>query len=118
MGVTFIDMLPPLSGQKTSEGYTFFREGVVENPTPQSGSTITSRIFEALNDAEMPDIGDAHPAVAAVKLDQIRCTAVEANWFRFELRYRTPNARHFRPSTADPAKISMEASLIQLETTK
>ena len=118
MSVTHIDLVDNNDGEQTSKGYRFTRTAIIEDPSLSSASDKTSVIYDALNDADMPSINDPHPALASCKLAKKRCSSVDVNTIYAELVYETPNRVFYDLTPDDPAQISMDSSLIQVETSK
>jgi len=118
MSVTHIDLVDNNDGEQTSKGYRFTRTAIIEDPALSSASDKTSVIYDAINDAEMPSIGDGHPSLASCKLAKKRCSSIDVDTIYAELVYETPNIVYYDLRPDDDAQISMDSSLIQVETTK
>ncbi len=118
MTILAIDLVDNNDGEKTWRGYKFTRNAIVTSPVEQSGRVDNaSRIFEAINDTGVPDIGDAHPDVISSLLKRIYCTSIEPNILTLRLEYETPPPG-YQIQTLGLTDISMESSLVQTETTK
>lgn len=118
MSVKWLDTIDRANGEKTVKGYKFTRRAVVSNPEPQSARVDNAaRIFEAINDVGIPEIGDSHPNVANCQLDKIVCVALEPNYLVLDLIYKTW-APNYQIITVGQEDISMETSVIQTETSK
>ena len=118
MAIVNIDLVNKATGEKTSKGYKFVRQATVTSPVAQSGrADNAARIYEAMNDTGIPEIGDSHPDVDNCQLDRIVCVAIEPNFLVLDLIYTTwdPN---YNIITVGLSDISMETSLIQTETSK
>ncbi len=118
MAIKAIDLVDNNDGEKTWRGYKFTRNAIVTSPEEQSGRVDdAARIFEAINDTGVPDIGDEHPNVASSLLKRIYCASIEPNILTLRLEYETPPPG-YQIQTLGLTDISMESSLIQTETTK
>jgi len=118
MTVMAIDIVDGARGEKTANGYRFTRVAYVESPTAKSGRVDdAARIYEAMNDTGIPDIGDSHPDVLACLLTRVVCTAIDPNQLTLELIYET-NQYNYQVITLGQDDISMESTLSQVETTK
>ncbi len=120
MAVLKIDLLDRANGEKTSKGYKFTRRATVTvtEGEEQSGRLDdAARIFEAMNATGVPEIGDSHPNVANCQLDKIVCVAIDPNYLVLDLIYKTW-APNWQVITVGQEDISMEASVIQTETSK
>ncbi len=118
MTIVAIDLVDSATGELTANGHKFTRIATIENPVEQSGRADNSaRIYEAMHDTGVPEIGDAHPNVANSLLTKIRCVALEPNYLKLELIYETTQP-NYQIITLGQSDISMESSLIQIETTK
>lgn len=118
MTIVAIDIVDLATGELTAKGHKFTRRATVENPVEQSGRVDdAARVFEAMHDTGIPEIGDSHPNVAACLLTKIRCVALESNYLQLDLIYETTQL-NYRVVTLGLEDISMESSLIQVETTK
>ena len=118
MTILAIDLVDNNDGEKTWRGYKFTRNAIVTSPVEQSGRVDdAARIFEAINDTGVPDIGDTHPDVASSLLKRIYCTSIEPNILTLRLEYETPPPG-YQIQTLGLTDISMESSLVQTETTK
>ena len=118
MTILAIDLVDNNDGEKTWRGYKFTRNAIVTSPVEQSGRVDdAARIFEAINDTGVPDIGDSHPSVAASLVKRIYCLSIEPNILTLRIEYETPDP-NFQIRTLGLTDISMESSLIQTESTK
>ena len=116
-----IDLTDLANGEKTVKGFKFTRRAIIHEMDPsqeQSGRVDdAARIYEAIIDPLIPEIGDSHPNVAACRLAKIVCTAIEPDWLQLDLFYQTwsPN---WQIITLGQEDISMESSVVQVETSK
>ncbi len=118
MAILAIDLVDNNDGELTWRGYKFTRNAVVTSPVEQSGRIDDSaRIFEAINDTGVPEINDPHPSVGDCLLKRIFCESIEPNILTLRLEYETPTF-NWQIKTIGQEDISMEASLLQTETTK
>ncbi len=118
MSILTIDLVDNNDGELTRNGYKFTRNAIVVSPEEQSSRVDNvARVFEAINDTGVPDINDAHPAVANCLLKRIFCESIEPNILTLRLEYETPDF-NFQLRTLGQEDISMESSLIQAETSK
>ncbi len=118
MAILAIDLVENNDGEKTWRGYKFTRNAIVTSPVEQSGRVDdAARIFEAINDTGIPEIGDAHPNVATCLVQRIHCVSIEPNILTLRIEYATPPPG-WQIQTLGLTDISMESSLIQTETTK
>jgi len=111
-----IDMIDNADGELSDEGYSFTRKATVNGLT---GETSSERIYEAINATGMPLLYDAHPvaALAHCLVRRLRAVAVGPNWVEVEVTYAQKwDATQREPGVA--AQIAMEASLLQVETSK
>ncbi len=118
MAIKAIDLVENNDGEKTWRGYKFTRNAIVTSPVEQSGRVDdAARIFEAINDTGVPDIGDSHPSVAQSVVKRIFCTSIEPNILTLRIEYETPDP-NFQIKTLGLTDISMESSLVQTETSR
>ena len=118
MTILAIDLVDNNDGEKTWRGYKFTRNAIVTSPVEQSGRVDdAARIFEAINDTDVPEIGDPHPNVASSFVKRIYCESIEPNILTLRIEYETPPPG-YQIQTLGLTDTSMEASLIQTETTK
>lgn len=118
MAIIDIDLVDRANGEKTAKGFKFIRRATVKDPAEQSGRVDdAARVYEAMIDTGIPDIGDSHPNVANCQLDKIVCVAIEPNYLVLDLIYKTW-APNYQVITLGQEDISMESSVIQTETSK
>lgn len=118
MTIVAIDLVDLANGELTAKGHKFTRRATVTNPVEQSARVDdAARIFEAMHDTGIPEIGDSHPNVVACLLTKIKCVAIEPNYLQLDLIYETTQI-NWQVVTLGQEDISMESSLIQTETTK
>ena len=118
MAILAIDLVDNNDGEETWRGFKFTRNAIITSPEEQSGRVDNAaRIFEALTDTGVPNIGDSHPNVVGSLLKRKYCTSIEPNILTLRLEYETPDP-NFQIKTLGLTDISVESSLIQTETTK
>ncbi len=117
MSTTTIDFIDEHDGQKTREGYKFTRKAIVEDMLDDEGDTDEVRLYNAINDDGIPNIGDAHPAIANCLCESINAEAIEPSYIVLNIVYST-KLLSLHIGVGDPAEISMESSLTQDETSK
>ena len=119
MAILAIDLVDNNDGEKTWRGYKFTRNAIVTSPVDQSGQADdgTQRIFEAINDIDVPDIGDSYPGVAGSLVKRVYCESIEPNILTLRIEYETPDP-NYQLKTLGLTDISMTSSLIQTETSK
>lgn len=67
----------------TARGYQAERVAIVSGVT----GTAAEVLYNAINDAALPNIGDVHPDVASITLNDINCTPIGGGQYRVVMRY-------------------------------
>ena len=117
MSIVTIDYVDNHDGSKTRDGYQFTRKAIVEDLSSDSGDSDEVRLYDAINNSGLPNIGDPHPAIATCTLNKIEAVAIEPNYIELKLIYSTKRLS-LDPDVDDPASISMDSSLVSTETSK
>jgi len=82
-------------------GYRAERVAIVTGVT----GTAAQVLYNAINDSSLPDIGDAHPDVAEITLNDITCDPLGGGAFRVVMSY-------YKDSGATTSSSSAEARLV------
>jgi hypothetical protein len=111
-----IDFVENNDAVRTKDGYKFTRMATLTNIDFASGTTYSGILYSAINDASVPQIGEAHPAVSNCYVESVRAIALEPDYIKLEITYSNLAFRSL--SVGDPAQISMQSYLNQVETDK
>jgi hypothetical protein len=112
MATVIEDLLDGHGARLTTDGYEFDRIAIVTGLTGDGHS----RVCNAINDAGMPDIGDAHPAVATCLLRSIEFMEMGLDMVKLRLHYAQKDPTSQSGFTDD--SIQSGASVIQEQTNK
>ena len=78
-----LDIVENTSISHDKDGYRVQRIAVVESVT----GTASARIYNAINDAQLPAIGDVHPDISSIKLQNKTGQIIDADTVRVVLEY-------------------------------
>lgn len=78
-----IDLQSNSSITLNKDGYRASRVAMVSGVT----GTAAEVLFNAINDAQLPDIGDAHPDIAAITLQDVTCSPLGGGNFKVVMNY-------------------------------
>lgn len=107
-----LDLIDNTDLKRTSDGYELSRTAIV---TGMTGSGH-SRLYNAVNDVAMPNIGDSHPAVSSATLKEISTTYVDSETVKFKLTYRSQSFTWQKPFVANAIQVG--SSVVQTQTNK
>jgi len=90
----------------TKEGYRAQRIALVSGVA----GTAAQVLFNAINDGGLPDIGDAHPDISTITLNDITCSPLGGGQFKITLSYYKDSGTTTTSSTAE-ARVSSGLSV-------
>jgi len=80
------------------DGYRSQRVAIVSGVT----GTAAEVLFNAINDAALPDIGDVHPEVSTITLQEVICAPLGGGQYKVTMTYYKDAGTSTGPSTAQP----------------
>lgn len=108
-----IDLIAGSSVNQSEKGYTAVRAAIVYDIVGNKDA----KIFNALQDPDLPKRGDLHPSIPNLILDVISARSIDTDKVLVNLNYRQLQGEDRPPNEASPAQISVGAT-VQLRTTE
>lgn len=79
-----LDIIENTSISLDKDGYRVERIAIVEGVT---GATNSEKIYNAINDVQLPNLGDAHPDIASITLNDIQGRVIDNQTVEVTLSY-------------------------------
>jgi len=86
----------------TADGYTAERIAIVSGVS----GTAAEVLFNAINDAALPDIGDAHPDISTITLNDISCEPFSGGTFKITMSYYKDSGTTQTSSSAEARAVA------------
>lgn len=96
--------------RETKDGYTVERIAVINELT----GTADQKLLNAISDAALPDIGDAHPQISTIKLISKRAEVIDTNTCRVVMTY----AQDDNNTTTQANSVARISATTSIEETK